>query len=310
MFQISIKNPAVFDSAVRKIKASDKAKGIVLMVVASFCFSIMGACSKTLVARLPIMEIVFFRAFVSFLLLIPWMRSKKISFLGRNRLGLMTRGICGCVAIGFSFYAISKIDLAQSAMLNYTSPIFVALLAFFFLKERPSVELVFCIVLAFVGAAFIVKPGTDLANLAGLAGLLAGFFSALAYVSIKKLHATDAPATMVFYFAWITSVVAACFLPIFVMPNVSEFGILLATGFFGTIAQLIMTESYKYASATVVSPFSFSGVLFSGFWGLVLWNEVPDTLSLLGGLLIVSCGIGIVRLRETKAAPVLLKTAS
>lgn len=289
---------------------SNKTKGIALMVGASFCFSIMGACGKALTARLPVMEVVFFRAFVSFLLLIPWMRYKKASFLGRNRLGLVTRGICGCIAIGLSFYTISKIDLAQSSMLNYTSPIFVAILAFFFLQERPRAELLYCIILAFIGAALIVKPGMDIANLAGSAGLLSGFFAALAYVSIKKLHATDAPSTMVFYFSWITSLAAACFYPIFMMPSTLEFILLIAIGIFGTVAQLIMTESYKYASATVVSPFSFSGVLFSGFWGLVLWKEVPDTLSLLGGLLIISCGIGIVRLRETKSVRVSLETVS
>lgn len=289
---------------------SDKAKGILLMLGASFCFSIMGACGKALTARLPVMEVVFFRAFISFLLLIPWMRHRKISFLGYNRIGLVTRGLCGCIAIGLSFYTISKIDLAQSSMLNYTSPIFVAILSFFFLQERPGAELVSYIVLAFFGAALIVKPGMSVTNLAGFAGLLSGFFAALAYVSIKKLHDTDAPSTMVFYFSWITSVVAVFFYSTFMVPNAFESILLIAIGLFGTVAQLIMTESYKYASAIVVSPFSFSGVLFSGFWGLVLWKEVPDTLSFLGGLLIISCGIGIVRLRETKSARVSFETVS
>lgn len=292
--------------------ANARTYGIFLMLFSTLFFSFMGALGKLVAARIPFLEITFFRALVSALVLVPRLVWRGTSFTGVNRRGLALRGVSGFIAVALSFYVIARIDLASASVLNQSSPIFVAVLSVFVLRESPSWRLVCYIAAAFAGVTLIVKPSAGVFNPAAIAGLASGFCAAIAYVTVKKLHATDENDTIVFYFSWVTSVLSlvCAFFPLpfgiqggFVMPTAPEFAVLITLGLFGTVAQLAMTASYKYAHANVVSPFSFATALFSALWGFVFWNEVPDAFSLIGGLLVVACGIGIIRLKESRGMP-------
>lgn len=271
------------------------------MIAASLFFSLMGAIVKQVSEKIPAMEAVFFRAVVSLAILTPWMIRKRIPLAGTNRPILLLRSLSGFTALALSFYVISKIKLADAAILNHTSVLFVALVSVIFLREKVSAALAFYTLAALVGAAFIVKPGFDVMNVPGLMGLASGFFAAIAYLSISNLHKTDSFFTMVFYFSLVSSIGSfALFGNDFVLPHGPQWAALIGLGVVGTIAQLLMTSAYKHTEASVVSPFSFASVLFSATWGLFFWQEIPDLWSIFGGIVIIASGVGIIRLRRKK----------
>lgn len=270
------------------------------MILASLFFSFMGALAKYTTQRLPAMEAVFFRAFVSLLVISPWMIRNKIPFLGRNIRTLFVRSFTGFIALSLNFYILDQLPLADVSILNHTSTLFVAVLSAFFLKEKVGLTLAIYIICAFVGTVLIVKPRMDMINIPGLLGLASGLFAAFAYISIKKLHKTDSFFTMVFYFSAVSTIGSIFFVGQFIPPSLPELAALVGLGFFGTIAQLLMTYSYKYTEASIVNPYSFTTVLFSCTWGATFWGEIPDRWSILGGLLIIACGIGIMRLKKNR----------
>lgn len=274
------------------------------MILASLFFSFMGALIKYASAGIPVMESVFFRSLVSILLIAPLMLARQVSFFGNNTPMLFLRSLAGFIALSLTVYATAHLTLADASILNQTSVLFVAMLSTFFLKEKVSTPLIVYIICAMVGAVLIVKISPDVLNIPGLVGLTSGFFAAVAYISIRELHKTDSFYTMVFGFSLVSTIGSLPFFPHFIQPNLFQWGALIGLGVTGTIAQLLMTYAYKQAPASIVSPYTFATVLFSALWGGLFWGEIPDIWSFLGALLIISSGIGIIKLKT-----IVLKTS-
>ena len=277
-----------------------KSNGIFWMILASLFFALMGATVKELTQRLPSIEVVFFRFLFNFILVIPWMIHQKISFSGNNKAWLLVRSIAGFMSGALSFYVTSKIMLADAYILYHTSVLFVAILSIFFLKETLSIALSIFILMALVGSAFILKPELGLVSIPGLLALLSALLAAVAYIAIKKLHETDHYFTIVFQYSLLSLLASLLFMQTFIVPTMREAILLLACGVFGTVAQILLTYSYKHTLASVVTPYSYSTVLFSTLIGALIWNEIPDQWSLLGGALIIISGIGIIQLRNKR----------
>lgn len=274
--------------------------GILLMIAAAFLFSLMGALTKSLGTHLPFMEIVFFRGLTTLICLLPYMYRKHIPLIGPNKFWLFVRSFSGFIALSLAFFVTTKIPLADAALLNHTSIIFVAILSIPFLKEKISRRLGVLIALSFIGALLVIKPGFHYKPLYGFMGLISGLFAGIAYVVIKKLHGLESFLTMVFDFSLVTvcgSLIYAVVEP-WHQPNSMDLLNLALLGLSGTGAQLLMTYSYKFAPASVISPFQFSGVLFSAGWGALFWHEWPDIFSVLGGAIIIACGVGILRINK------------
>lgn len=285
-------------------------RGILFMITSSLFFAVMGALVKYATGRIPFLEAVFFRSAVMLVLLIPWMIHKKISFRAKNYPVLLLRCASGFTALCLSFYVVTKLALADASILNRTAIPFVAILSLIFLREKVTAPLIIYTLCSLVGAGLIIKPDFAVVNVAGFLGLLAGFLAAVAYVSIKELHESESPLTIVFYFALFGTIVAlALSLGNFVIPQGTEALALVGIGLAGTIAQSLMTYAYRDDNASIVSPFSFSTVLFSGLWGFLFWQEIPDWWSVMGALLIIACGIGIMKLKKSRGETAIEVTA-
>lgn len=269
------------------------------MILAAMGFSVMGALAKFSMGRIPPMETVFFRATTCIPFLALWMWQQKIPLIAQNNRVLLLRSAAGFTALSLNFYATRKMELAEVTILINTSPLFVTLLSVLFLKEKISWKLATLIALAFLGAILIIKPSPTHFNFWSIFALISSFFAAVAYVSIKELHKSDSSYTIVFNFLFFSSAVSLLlFHRTFLLPHGIEWIALLATGIIGTIAQVLMTHAYKLSNASIVSPYFFSAVLFAALWGILFWGEIPDIFSITGGILIVLCGIGILRVNQ------------
>lgn len=276
------------------MSAQNILRGIVWMLAAETVYVACWCAIKMLGSRLPLFEIVFFRAFFSVLILAPLTWVRVGSFRFHNLRSLLMRSFFGYVAMFCSFYAMIHLNMGNASTLINTMPVFVAIFAPFLAAEPFSRRQFLFILLAFAGIALILKPDAGIIERTALVGLFSGIASALAMIGLRKLHATDGTLIITFYF---TAFSAACSLPLavrdFVMPTPSEWAWLVLIGAVITFAQLFMTRAYKFGHASSIAPFAYSAVILSYVAGLVFFGEIPDGWSIVGTAIIVASGVGV-----------------
>ncbi|MFO1464536.1 MAG: DMT family transporter [bacterium] len=273
--------------------------GPVAMVASGLFFAVMGAMVKSLGREIPLFQVTFFRAAVSASLLGTVMWRRGMSLRGKNQRLLLIRALSGFTAMALNFYALARINLGDAAILNQSSPVFVMAFSWFFLGEKFYRSLLWLTLLSFLGITLILRPTGQVFNLAGLAGLGGALFAAGAYVAIRQLHQTDSFWTMAFYFMVVAALLSLP--PMLVTwrtPTARQWTMLIGSGVFGTLGQLLMTLAYKNEEASWVAPFSYAGVLFSFTLGVVFFGERPDALTLLGAVLAIGGGVSLVALKN------------
>ena len=190
------------------------------------------------------------------------------------------------------FYAIAHLQLAEAVLLNFSSPLFIAIIALIWLGEKASASLIFTIIIGFIGVCFVLKPGMGLFTNAAWIGLISAVFAALAMVTIRRLSTTEPIIRIVFYFSMTATVISG--IPLVWAWQTPDWQPLLAMAFAGcaaTIGQLLLTYSYSLGPATRVSPYSYSTVIFAAIFGWIFWSETPDIYTLVGASLIISAGV-------------------
>lgn len=265
--------------------------GIATMVRASVAFSLMALCVKLAASRLPSPEIVFFRSFLSAILIFILLKIKRLPVLGTHRRVMVLRGISGFIALSLFFYTLSRLPLGTAVMLNYTAPIFSAILAVIFLGERPTGFLIALILLSFLGVFLLVDARIVTLDLTVFLGLLSALFASVAYVTIRHIRHRESPLTIMFYFTGISSLGSLFFLPgHFLVPDLREWlliGGITLSAFYG---QLWLTVALRRAPASLVSPFSYLSPLLSFVYGLFLWQETLTPRACAGALMIIVGG--------------------
>ena len=268
----------------------NKPKAVLYMLISACAFAVMGAMVK-LSGNVPVFEKVFFRNLVSLMMAYVMIKNSQSSFWGKqeNRKLLLARAILGLIGVALYFYAISNLILADSAMLNKLSPFFVTLFAAWFLKEKLSPVQIPALVVVFFGAMLIIKPQFDLSILPAIAGATSALTAGASYTVVRYLKDKESPATIVFYFSFVSVVGMIPFVLMdFQLPTAIQLFFLIGTGVFAAIGQFTLTFAYKYAPAAEISIFNYFSILFSAMIGFLIWGEVPDGLSMMGGVLVVA----------------------
>lgn len=278
------------------------------MLFASFMFALMGVCVKLASDLYSTSEIVMYRGIVgaSFLLLLIRMRG------GTFRTSLpwhhLWRGIIGVTSLGLWFYAISKLPLATATTLNYMAPIWIAAILFAagFWRGRKKFEwrLAAAIAASFTGVIMLLQPAVQADQwAAGLAGLGSGIVSAMAYLQVRKLGQMGEPEYRVVFYFSVTGIVAGL-LGAMAGPGFpgndeiawhshSAVGIalLLGIGVTATIAQMAMTRAYRLGNTLVTANLQYTGIIFAGFWGILIWGDAMSLIGWLGMALILVSGV-------------------
>lgn len=269
----------------------NKSKGIILILLSSFFFALMASTVKSL-GDIPLAEKIFFRNILGFLIALYVVRKRKKPIFGNNHKYLVLRSILGLLGVACYFFALSIMPLADTVILNKLSPFFVLILAALFLKEKIKKYHTIALILAFVGAGFVIKPQFNMSMIPSLIALLSALFAGSTYTIIRYLRFSDSPETIVLYFTFVSCVSVLPFMAMgqFVMPSAIEALQLFALSVLSTTAQFLMTNAYRYAPAGELSIYSYANIIFSTILGLIIWAEMPDIFSILGGILILSAG--------------------
>ena len=168
-------------------------------------------------------------------------------------------------------------------MLNKLSPFFVIIFCALFLKEKINIKQGLAILVAFIGALFIIKPQFNFDIIPSLIGVCGAICAAAAYTCLRVLDGKEKYYTIVFYFSFFSTIVILPFmLMVYKDMTLLQLIYLILAGIFASIGQFGVTIAYKYAQAKEISIFDYSNILFSAIISLVLFGVLPDYLSFIG----------------------------
>jgi len=261
------------------------------LTISAFLFSIMGICIRYASQTVDNYTIVFFRNFVGLMLFLPFIMKQGTSFVKTEKLWMHTwRSLVGLAAMYGFFYAIAHLKLSNAMVFTYSSPIFIPLIAWLFLKERITKAMLMAAVLGFLGVFCVSKPDQGLWNWVSAIGIASSLLASMAFVTVRALTKTEPPERIVFYFCLIGSVLSA--IPMFWVWRpyaLKELFFLIAAGILANVSQIFMSHAYRLAPAGQIAPVNYMAIIFAGVWGFFLWQETPDFYSLFGfGLILLA----------------------
>jgi len=278
--------------------------GALWMLVAGLFFACMGVLVKIGAHKFTSAELVFYRSLFGLLVIVLITRSTNKPLATRLWKLHLSRSLLGFAALVLFFYAIGKLPLATAVTLNYTSPVFLALLSVFYLRGAAKPILLLAIAIGFVGVALLLQPsfaGNDWP--AALLGLLSGLLAGIVYLQVTQLGRLGEPEwRTVFYFTLVCTIGSGLWMLIHQFHALTAHDLLLlsAMGSSATIAQLAMTRAYRKGNTLVAGSLAYSTVVLASLFGILLWQETLSPTSWLGVALIITSGIISVRSQPLK----------
>ena len=282
-------------------------RGILFMLLASLSFAFMGGFAKVVSESLPPVEVTFFRNIFGVVLVGLAIWKVPLKQTGGKPLLLLFRGSMGFAALLAYFYIMAHIPLGEAVTYNKTSPIFVAIFAYIFLKEELPRSALLAIIIGFIGIVLVAQPEAGSFDKYDILGIFSGIGAALAYTSIRELRKYYDTRAIVMSFMAVGTVAPLVLMLVtpyvtvsedfdwmfaeFVMPQGIEWAYVTAVGIFATISQLLMTKAYELTKAGIVGTISYSNIVFAVIIGVMLGDPVPDMWTVLGILLVISSGL-------------------
>mgnify|MGYP001201335148 CR=1 FL=1 len=267
--------------------------GALFLLLGEALLAVMGAMIKHLSDELSTEQIVFFRNLIGLLVLIPLIMRSGVAQLKTGTWSWhLVRAIVGLAAMYCYFWALGNMPLTEAFLVKLSSPFFMPLFAWWWLKEPAGRYSLIAIVIGFAGVAVILQPGGNGAfTLAALVGLLGAALAALAKVTIRRMSGSETGQSIVFYFALISSLISLPGALLNWQPvPVSAWGWLLAMGTFASAGQLAMTRAYMMASPGKIGVYVYSAVIYGALMGWLFWDEIPAWSTWLGAAMIFAAG--------------------
>ena len=271
-------------------------KATLFSICAALSFSVMALFVKFAAPHTNNNMTIFFRFGVSFLYIAiilifkTLLRNTKFPIKTKHFKLHLLRALVSMAAMLLFYYSIAYINLIDANLLVMTCPLFVPIFAVLFFHEKTNWKSILAIIIAFIGIAFVIKPGHELFDPASLIALSAGIAVAIVILIMRVLSIYDHPHTCMFYYfslAFLISGIISIFH--WVTPDLHTMILLLLVGVFGTSYQEFLIRASQHAQARIVSTLMYTSVIFSGFLGWQIWGEIPDILSWIG-IILVCCG--------------------
>ena len=264
--------------------------GILWMVLTGLLFLGVTVLVKILGPRVPAPEAAFLRYLLGLVLLIPMLKTslkdKLDSVLWFN---FIARGIFHTLAVVLWFFAMTQIPIAEVTAMNYLSPVYVALGAVLFLKEKMAIRRVLAVIFALVGALVILRPGFREVSVGHVAMMGTAIFFAGSYLFAKHLTNRVSAETVVIMLSILVTIgLFPLAYIVWVPPRVDELMILFGVAVLATLGHYTMTKAFMAAPVTVTQPVTFLQLIWAISVGALFFNENIDPFVIAGGIIIVS----------------------
>lgn len=251
-------------------------------------FALMGVCGRELSAELTTFQTLFWRSLAGGVAILPLLFHQGWGHVLTQRPGAqIIRNLFNFAGQYGWFYAIGVISLAEVFALEFTTPIWTALLAFLFLKERLTVPRMAAIALGFAGILLITRPGAEAIHPAAFAVLGAAIAYAVSYTMVKSLTATDSPLTILVYMTVVQLPIALAFsVDGWVWPSSTAWPWIALVGLTGLLAHYCMARALKLADTMLVVPLDFLRLPLIAAVGFVFYEEALNPWVLGGAVLV------------------------
>ena len=263
--------------------------GFFYMFISVCAFSLMDVLVKWS-DTYPVGQVLFFRGFcgiIPILFLIP--KDRYLDFYKTNRSLLhLKRCFAGLIALVSIFIALRNLPLAIVVSISFAAPIFTTIFSIFLLNEKVGLYRWLAVLVGFIGIIIISEPGFSSLNFYYIYPII--FCLGLSYVSItiRKLSSTEPVWLISFFFSFSIMILSFfTFNQNWIMPNLIDLILLSMIGIVGGLANLWLSQSYKYSEVSLVTPLKYLALVFAIIFGYLIWDEVPTIKTLTGALLVI-----------------------
>ena len=246
----------------------------------------------------PLGQVIFFRGFFGIVLyyfVIPKERIRDFYFTKRPLLHF-SRCFFGLAALLSIFTALRNLPLATVVSISFAAPIFTTIFSIFFLSERVGYFRWLAVFIGFIGILIISEPGLSSLNVYYIFPVI--FVLGMSYVaiSIRQLSSTEPVWLISLFFSAAITIAGLLTLPFgWIMPSFYDLTLLSMIGFFGGVANLWLSQSYKFSEVSLVTPLKYLALVFAILFGYLIWGEVPSGKTLIGAILVIASSIIIFR---------------
>jgi drug/metabolite transporter (DMT)-like permease len=277
------------------------ALGIAISLIAYLFFVSASTIVWSFAGAFSTIQIIFIQNIVSLLCILPLTVIRKFPGFKTNVLSThLIRDLSGVISYFLYFVAIRYLNLVDATILNYTFPFFVPLLWWAWMKEKVGRNVWWSIIVGFIGVAVILNPSRQIFQLGFIFGLLAGIISAVSVCSIRILTLNREPSRRIlFYYFLVGSLLSFPFALIYWIPptpiqwvKAIGIGVLTASG------QIFLNISYRYGTASYLSPLGYSTVIYAGLISYFFFNQPLGMRSIIGTLLIFLGGTATYLLKK------------
>lgn len=276
------------------------------MLLAMFFFVTLDAVAKFLMQIYPVTQVIWGRFFFHMVLVLTalvLMRSNIKQAITSRRPGLQIwRSILMLVTNGLFFYAVRTVELTAATTIMFLTPVVVTILAIPVLGETVGIRRWTGVLIGFVGAVIIVRPGVIEVEMSILILIVATLTHALYQLFTRQVRVYDDPVTSLLYTGLVGTVVMSIVVPFqWQVPMLEHWPLFVLMGLMGSVGHYCLIRSLRTAPASVVSPFSYTTMIWATGFSYFLFDELPDSWVYAGGSLIVASGLYILhRERQVK----------
>jgi len=276
-------------------------KAIILNILSIVFFSIMVIFIRKASENLHILEVVFFRNLLAFIIMLPILKSSNLAAIKMQNTKLFfMRGFFGAIGMLAGFTCLTLIPLAQATAISFSKPIFITIGATIFLGEIIKIRRIAAIIIGFIGMLIIVQPGVNSFSFGVMLAIIAALAHSINALIVKKLTLTDTPQAIIMWMVII--LIPITFIPaisVWQWPSFETWLYLWGIAIVGTLAHLTWTKSCSMAEITSLQPIEFIKLPMMALFGWVIFYEIPGAWTWIGGLIIFISTIYISQ-REAK----------
>ncbi len=268
-------------------------KGVFFALATAIVASTAGAATKFIAGEVAIPVIVFVQYALCLLIMMPWLFRRGLSPLKTARPGEhLLRGVMGWLCFFTYYLALEQIPLVDASLLRNTAPLIVPLVVFGWMKVIVPKRRWWPMLVGFAGVILIIKPEISDMKIWHLVGLLSGISLAVSMVATRSLASTESSSVILFYYFLISllcsiplAIVHWQSIPFWTLPYLIYIGLSIC------LTMWLYTQAYSCTRASVIAPVNYSGVVFAGLLGWIIWNHIPDIWAILGIVFVIGAGL-------------------
>ena len=296
-------NPPLQALQDRWSRLAPNVRGALWLVLAGFVLISMNSLVKSIGARLPAAEMLFFRGAFGSLFLLPlllWFGWRSVAT--QHPWMHLLRTSFGTASMFGVFYAVTHLPLADATAILFSSPLFATVFAALILRETVGWRRATATAVGFCGVLVMMRPGADAAEPAAFVAIAAALLTGALAIIIRRLSGKDSPYVIIFWFTTAGSLIALpAALAVWVTPLPGDWPLLVVIGLLGLIGQTAFTFAFSTGESSAVAPFDYVRLIFAGLFGYLFFAELPDLWSLTGAAIIMASTFYIMR-REARLA--------